>query len=310
MSVHQDTSPHQEQDEQHGEAIRTIGRAHPLRWVVTAVVLLIAVALVSTLFTNPRWQWQTVGRFLFDHRILRGVGNTLLLTLIAMTIGIVLGVVLAVMRQSPLRLVQAAAWLYAWFFRGTPVFVQIIFWFNIAALYPDFQLRVPFGPVLWSESANTLITPFVAALLALGLNEGAYMSEVVRGGILAVDRGQSEAAQALGMNRLLTLRRIVLPQALRVILPPTGNQVISMLKITSLVSVIAFTELLYSAQLIYSANFQTIPLLIVASLWYMLFTAVLSVGQYFLERHFGRDQARLGGAGELRKRLLGFGKVA
>lgn len=210
-----------------------------------------------------------------------------------MTIGVVLGVILAVMRQSPNPLVRMAASGYTWFFRATPVFVQIIFWFNISALYPRLSLGIPFGPEFVTGSANALVSPFVAAILALGLNEGAYMSEVVRGGILSVDKGQAEAACALGMGRMLTMRRVVLPRALRVIIPPTGNQFIGMLKITSLVSVIAYTELLYSAQLIYSANFQTIPLLLVASLWYMLLTTIMSIGQYVLERRLGRSSAAL-----------------
>ena len=182
--------------------------------------------------------------------------------------------------------------MYIWFFRGTPVLVQILFWNNISALYPSFGLGIPLGPELGSFDANSVITPFVAALLALGLNEGAYMAEIVRAGIISVDEGQADAASALGMTRLQTMRRIVLPQAMRVIIPPTGNETISMLKTTSLVSVIATTELLYSAQLIYSENYRTIPLLIVASLWYLIITTILSIGQYFLERRYGRGASR------------------
>jgi polar amino acid transport system permease protein len=182
--------------------------------------------------------------------------------------------------------VSSAAWLYVWIFRGTPVLVQIIFWSFIAALYPKIGLGFVHG------DANKLITPFAAAILALGLNEGAYMSEIVRAGLLSVDQGQTQAAHALGMTPLQTMRRIVLPQAMRVIIPPTGNESISMLKLTSLVSVIAYTELLYSAQLIYSRTYQTIPLLIVVSIWYLAITSVLSIGQYYLERRFGRGAAR------------------
>jgi polar amino acid transport system permease protein len=196
------------------------------------------------------------------------------------------------MRLSKNPLVTSAAWLYVWVFRGTPVLVQIIFWSFIAALYPKINLGIPFGPDFIHANANQLITPFAAAILALGLNEGAYMSEIVRAGLLSVDQGQSQAAHALGMTPMQTMRRIVLPQAMRVIIPPTGNETISMLKLTSLVSVIAYTELLYSAQLIYSRTYQTIPLLIVVSLWYLAVTSVLSVGQYHLERRFGRGAAR------------------
>jgi polar amino acid transport system permease protein len=209
-----------------------------------------------------------------------------------MVVGIVLGVVLAVMRLSPNPLVSGASWLYIWFFRGTPVLVQLLFWNFVGALYPKISIGIPFGPEFFSFSANTAITPFVAAILGLGLNEGAYMAEIVRAGILSVDEGQTDAAHALGMTRLQTMRRIVLPQAMRVIIPPTGNETISMLKTSSLVSVIAYTELLYTVQLIYAVNYKQIPLLMVASIWYLIVTTVLSVGQYYLERRFGRGSAR------------------
>jgi polar amino acid transport system permease protein len=172
------------------------------------------------------------------------------------------------------------------------VLVQILLWNNIAALYPSVGLGIPFGPSFVHLDANTVITPFVAAMLALGLNEGAYMSEIVRAGIISVDEGQIDAAHALGMTRLKTMRRIVLPQAMRVIIPPTGNETISMLKTSALVSVIAITDLLYSVQLIYAQNFKQIPLLIVASLWYLFFTTILSIGQYYIERHYGRGSSR------------------
>ena len=211
-----------------------------------------------------------------------------------MAIGIVLGVLLAVMRLSPNPLVSGAAWVYIWFFRGTPVLVQILLWYNIAALYPKFSVGIPFGPTFFHFTATTVITPFVAGMLGLGLNEGAYMAEIVRAGIISVPEGQTEAAQSLGMRRLQTIRRIVLPQAMRVIVPPTGNETISMLKTTSLVSVIALPhpELLYAAQLIYSVNYLTIQLLIVASLWYLIVTTVLTIGQYYLERRYARGSAR------------------
>ena len=218
---------------------------------------------------------------------------TIELTVISMAIGIVLGVVLAVMRLSPNPLVAASSWTYVWLFRGTPVLVQILFWSFISALYPRISFGVPFGgPELLHASANAVITPFVAAILALGLNEGAYMAEIVRAGIISVDEGQTEAAHALGMTRLKTMRRIVLPQAMRVIIPPTGNETISMLKTTSLVSVIAYSELLYSAQLIYSVNYRQIPLLLVVSAWYLIMTTVLSIRQYYLERTFSRGASR------------------
>src|SRR5439155_15199184 len=224
---------------------------------------------------------------------LEGAVVTLELTALAMAMGVVLGVVLAVMRLSPNPLVSGPSWLYIWFFRATPVLVQLLFWYNIAAIYPRISLGIPFvGVEFVHGSANTVITTFVAALLGLGLNEGAYMAEIVRAGIISVGEGQTDAAQSLGMSRLQIMRRIVLPQAMRVIIPPTGNETISMLKTSSLVSVIAYRELLYSVQLIYAVNFLQIPLLIVASLWYLIVTTVLSIGQYFLEQYFGRGTAR------------------
>jgi polar amino acid transport system permease protein len=274
------------------EPIKAIPVRHPGRWVAAAIVLVLAGAVVRSMATNPRFQWGVVGDQLFSSQIVHGALVTLELTAVAMAIGIVLGVVLALMRQSKNPLVAAASWFYVWIFRGTPVLVQIIFWSFVAALYPKIDLGIPFGPSLVHADANHLITPFLAAILALGLNEGAYMSEIVRAGLLSVDEGQTEAAHALGLTPMQTVRRIVLPQAMRVIVPPTGNETISMLKTSSLVSVIAYTELLYSAQLIYSRTYQTIPLLIVVSIWYLAFTSVLSIGQYYLERRFGRGVGR------------------
>ena len=192
------------------------------------------------------------------------------------------------MRLSANPIVRGAAFAYVNFFRGTPVLVQLLFWFNLAALYPVITLGIP-GVHL---DANQLITPMTAAILGLGLNQGAYMSEIVRAGILSVDHGQTEAAEALGITRMQTMRRVVLPQAMRVIIPPTGNETIGMLKTTALVSVISVPELLYSAQIIYARTFETVPLLIVASLWYLLITSILTVGQYYLERRFARGNQR------------------
>ncbi|OIQ78376.1 inner membrane amino-acid ABC transporter permease protein YecS [mine drainage metagenome] len=275
--------------------IKAIPVRHTGRWIAGSLVLLSLVVVLYSVTTNPRFEWGIVGEFFFTRRVIDGLVLTIELTVISMVIGIVLGTLLAVMRLSPNPLVGGASWFYIWFFRGTPVLVQVIFWYNITALYPQ---------IGWGShtlDANALITPFVAAVLALGLNEGAYMAEIVRAGILSVEDGQGEAASALGMSRLLTMRRIVLPQAMRVITPPTGNETISMLKTTSLVSVIAVTELLYSVQLIYSVNYRTIPLLLVASIWYLMVTTVLSTGQYYLERHFGRGTARAMPATPLQK---------
>ncbi len=274
------------------EEIRAVPVRRPGRWIAAAIVLVLAVAVVRSVVTNPRYEWHVVGSYLFDERVLEGVRVTIELTVIAMAIGVVLGVLLAVMRLSPNPLVSGSSWLYIWFFRGTPVLVQIIFWYYISAIYPKIDLGIPFGLSFIHGEANTLIKAFTAAILALGLNEGAYMSEIVRAGMISVEEGQSDAARSLGMTRLKTLRRIVLPQAMRVIIPPTGNETISMLKTTSLVSVIAVGDLLYGVQSIYSVNFKTIPLLIVASLWYLAMTSLLYVGQYYLERHYGRGALR------------------
>ena len=195
------------------------------------------------------------------------------------------------MRLSTNWLVRNIALCFIELVRNTPQLVQIIFWYFISALYPKIDIGIPFGPAFIHGNANTLIHAFTAAILALGLNEGAYMSEIVRAGIISVEEGQSDAARSLGMTRLQTMRRIVLPQAMRVIIPPTGNETISMLKTSSLVSVIAYPELLYSAQLIYAVNYRQIPLLLTASIWYLAVTSVLSIGQYYVERHFGRGHS-------------------
>jgi polar amino acid transport system permease protein len=272
--------------------IQAVPVRHPGRWVAAVVILVVAAALIRSAATSPGFQWGVVGDYLFDKRIMEGLLVTLQLTVIAMAIGVVLGVLLAIMRLSPNPMVSGSSSLYIWFFRGTPVLVQLLFWYNIAALYPKIGLGIPFGPAFVHPDANTLITAFRAAVLGLGLNEGAYMAEIVRAGIISVEEGQSDAARSLGMTRLQTIRRIVLPQAMRVIIPPTGNETISMLKTTSLASVITVTELLYSAQLIYSQDFKPIPLLIVVSIWYLVCTSVLYVGQYYLERHYGRGATR------------------
>jgi polar amino acid transport system permease protein len=272
--------------------IKAVPVRHPGRWLAGAVVLVFVAMLVHALVTNPRFGWGIIGDYFLSRRVLEGLAITVFLTVVAMAIGIVLGVLLAVMRLSANPLLSGASWVYIWFFRGTPVLVQLLFWFSLAFLYPRISLGVPFGPAFVHANANSLVTPLAAAILGLGLNEGAYMAEIVRAGILSVDHGQVEAAQALGMSRSLTMRRIVLPQAMRVIIPPTGNETISMLKTSALASVITVTELLYAVQLIYSVNFKTIPLLIVASIWYLIVTSVLSVGQYYIERHYARGAAR------------------
>jgi polar amino acid transport system permease protein len=247
---------------------------------------------VHMLVANPNIHWSVVRSYLFSEVILRGVWMTIKLTVLSMAIGIVLGIVAAIMRLSANPIVSGVAWLYVWFFRGTPLLVQILFWFAFSTFVRSISFGVPFGPEFWSENSNKVVTLFVSALMALSLNEGAYMSEIVRAGIVAVDEGQSEAAHALGMTRLQTMRRVVLPQAMRVIVPPTGNEVNSMLKNTSLVSTIGMFELLRSAQAVYNANYRVIELLIVASLWYLLMTSAWQIVQFYIERYYGRGSSR------------------
>ncbi len=266
---------------------------HPLRWVAVLVLGVLAAMLVHSLVTNPAWRWDYFQGYFTDSQIIDGIWVTLELTFLSMLVGIVLGIVLAVMRMSPNPVLSTTAWLYTWLFRGTPVLVQLLFWYSFAYLFSNLSIGIPFGPTFHTWDTNSLITPFVAAVLGLGLNEAAYMSEIARAGLLSVSAGQSEAAAALGMSRGLALRRIILPQAMRVIIPPTGNETISMLKTTSLVIVISLNDLLGAAQNIYSqATFLQVPLLVVASVWYLIMTSVLSVGQYFLERRFGRGTSR------------------
>jgi polar amino acid transport system permease protein len=291
------------------EEIRAVPVRRPGRWIASAIILVIAASIVRSIVVNPNFQWGVVGHYLLDTRITHGVLKTIELTVISMAVGIVLGVLMAVMRLSPNPLVSGFSWLYIWFFRGTPLLVQLLFWGFAGALFKKIDLGVPFGgPVLISAGTNSLITPFAAAILGLGLNEGAYMAEVVRAGIISVDEGQSSAAQSLGMSRLQTLRLIVIPQAMRVIIPPTGNETISMLKNTSLVIVLGSVfDLLFATQQIYAATYQTIPLLIVASVWYLGMTSVLYVGQYFIERRFGRGFSRAEQM-TMRARWLGMGR--
>jgi polar amino acid transport system permease protein len=259
--------------------------------VAAAVVLVLVAMFVHWLLATKGLHWDVVRHYVFDGSIVQAARRTVVLTLLAMLIGVVLGIVLAVMRLSPNPIVSGAAWAYIWFFRGTPVLVQVLFWFNLPAVIHSLSLGVPFGPSWFHTDPKTIITQFGAALLGLGLNEAAYMAEIARAGIISVDEGQTEAAQALGMTRLLTMRRIVLPQAMRVIIPPTGNETISMLKTTSIVSVIGYAELTFTAQIIGARTFQVIPMFLTISLWYLAMTSVLYVGQFYLERYFARGSA-------------------
>jgi polar amino acid transport system permease protein len=271
------------------DPIPVVPLRHPVRLAVAVVLILVAFSAAWDVAVNQRYHWDVVVSYLFAPQIIAGAGLTILLTVVSMTAGIALGTLLAIMRLSENPILRTISRGYIWFFRGTPLLVQLIFWYNIAALYPVIAFGLPFGgPSVVLGSANVLISPLAAALLGLSLNEAAYMAEIIRGGIGSVDKGQYDAARALGMDGGKLMRRVILPQAMRVVLPPTGNQVISMLKGTALVSVLAISDLLYSAQIIYANNYQTIPLLIVASLWYLLMTTILSFFQTKLERRYGR----------------------
>lgn len=249
----------------------------------------IALLVLNNVANNPRFQWSVVGEYLFDPAVLRGFATTLWLTAAVMMVGVVLGIALALMSLSANTSLRSFSAAYIWFFRGTPVLVQLIFWYNLAALYPSYSIGIPFtGTVFIEGSFNDLITPYTAALLGLGLNEGAYMAEIVRAGLESVPAGQRDATKALGLNRWQTMRLVVLPQAMRFIVPPTGNQTIGMLKGTSIVSMVALHDLLYSVQIIYSRTFQTIPLLLVACFWYLVATTLLSLVQRRIERHYSK----------------------
>ncbi|WP_020499455.1 amino acid ABC transporter permease [Sciscionella marina] len=277
---------------------------HPWRWVASVVLLVLLAQLVHMLVTNENFEWGVVASYLNAQIIGQGLLMTLELTVIAMFIGILGGVLVAIGRLSENPLLRAVCSGYVWFFRGTPLLVQLVFWYNMSALMPQLSIGIPFGPAFAQFETNSVITPMTAAILGLGLNEIAYMAEIVRGGLITVDGGQQEAAAALGMGRGRTLRRIVLPQAMRFIVPPTGSQVINMAKATSLVSVIALADLLYTVQSVYNRTFQTIPLLLVACIWYLVITSVLYIGQSFIERHYAKGSTRAAPQGFLAFALL------
>jgi polar amino acid transport system permease protein len=294
-----------------GELIKAVPLRRPGRWVAAAIVLILIALFVYGAATNKNYQWNTYGSYLFDTRIEKAALVTIELTVYAMAIAIVLGVILAVMRLSPNPVLRYAAWGYLWIFRGTPVYVQLVFWGFFGSLYPHLDLGIPFLVQFAHFNIQSLYSAFVFAFLGLALNESAYMAEIVRAGVSSVGEGQTEAATALGMSWSKTMRRIVLPQAMRVIIPPTGNEVISMLKTTSLVTAVPYTGDLYSiARQISGANFRPIPLLLVASTWYLAVTSVLMVGQYFLERRFSRGQSRAVPARVLRAQLKAQTKAA
>ncbi|MFC0541523.1 amino acid ABC transporter permease [Kutzneria chonburiensis] len=269
---------------------RVVPLRRPGQWVSAAVVLVLLALAVRTLFTNPRFQWPVVWRYFTTAPVLNGLVLTLWLTAAVMICGYVLGAVLAVMRLSRNPVLRLVSFGYVWLIRSVPPLVQLLFWYELASLYPELSLGIPFGPTFVTVKTAHLFTGLLAAFVGLTLDVAAFSSEIIRGGILSVERGQLEAAQALGIGPLRIFRRIVLPQAMPAIVPATGNMLIAMLKATSIVSVIAVQDLLYSVQLIYNQNFLIIPLLLVATIWYILLTTVLSIGQYYVERFYSRGR--------------------
>ena len=276
------------------QPIDAVPLRHPWRWLAAAVILVLVGLFLYGAATNPAYGWSTFGKYLFHERILLGVFNTLQLTVYSMAIGIVLGVILTIMRLSSNPVLGAVAWVFLWIFRGTPVYVQLAFWGLFPTIYQNLALGVPFGPSFFHIDLQTLSIPFALAVVGLALNEAAYMAEIVRAGITSVPEGQLEASTALGMSWGLAMRRTVLPQAMRVIIPPTGNEVISLLKTTSLVTAVPYAFDLYSiaTREIAARIFEPVPLLLVAATWYLVITSILMVGQYYLERYFSRGASR------------------
>jgi len=268
------------------EAIRAIPVRHYGRYV-SALVAIAALASIIYAFSQGKINWGAIPDYFFDDRIIDGVGQTLLLTALSMLIGVVGGVLLAVMRLSKNPVTSSISWFYIWFFRGTPVLVQLFVWFNLGLVFEYINL----GPI-YKDYWSSFMTPLLTALLGLGLNEAAYMAEICRAGLLSVDEGQTEASHALGMSHSKTLRRVVIPQAMRVIVPPTGNEVINMLKTTSLVAAVQFYELFKNAQDIGSGSGSPVEMYFLAAAWYLIMTSVLSVGQYYLERYYARGSSR------------------
>ncbi|MFI6937856.1 amino acid ABC transporter permease [Streptomyces sp. NPDC050418] len=273
-------------------APRIVPRRHLGRWASAAGALLVLAMVLNSVVRNDAFQWGVVGDYFTTVAVLDGLLLTLWLTGVVMVLGFLLGTVLAVMRLSANPVLRTLSWGFVWVFRSTPLLVQLLFWFNIGALYPTLSLGIPFGPEFLTVKTVNLLGPTLTAVIGLTLHESAYAAEVVRGGILSVESGQTEAAQALGLSKRRTLRRIVIPQAMRSIVPTAGNMLIGTLKGTSIVSVLAVHDLLYSAQLIYNQTYQVIPLLMVATLWYIAVTSVLSTGQYYVERHYARGNSR------------------
>nr|WP_319515793.1 amino acid ABC transporter permease [uncultured Cohaesibacter sp.] len=289
------TAPLPELQNSPEDSLRDVAGAHlPLpksKIILWVIVLLFGSDFALTVATNKNFGWPTVGQYFFNETVMQGLWVTLWLAVVSMLIGVVLGLPIAIGRMSKDPLARSLSNAYVWIFRGTPLLVQLILWYNLSFLFPKIGLKIPFGPTLIEWNANDLITPITAAIIGLALNEAAYMAEIIRGGLLSVPRGQRETAEAFGMKPMRALWRIIIPQAMKTIVPPTGNQFINMIKATALVSVIAMADLLYSVQSIYNRTFEVIPLLMVAVLWYLLITSILSYVQAHIERYYSRGDS-------------------
>lgn len=272
--------------------MRIVRRRHPSRWVATVVIGVLLAMFVHGLITNPQWDWPTFFEYFTAPSILKALRTTLWLTLWGTVIGFALGTVLAAMRLSKSPLLQSVSWTYTWLFRSIPLIVNLLFWYNLAYLYPTLSIGIPFGPSFGSRETLDLFSPMTAAIIGLAVHQAAYSSEVMRSGLLAVDFGQREAAAALGIPRFRQFRQIVLPQAMRTILPTGANEVINLFKSTSVVYVMAIGELFYQVRVIYNRNGAVWALLMVATVWYLVLTTILSIIQYYVERHYARGAAR------------------
>lgn len=262
---------------------------YPGRWIAAIVLIVLAAQMAAALAVNPNFHWGVFWKYLFAAQVLRGVMWTLVLTVAAMTVAVTVAISLVIMRDSDNPILRGVAWGWTWFFRGTPIYTQLLFWGLFAVLFPRLTLTIPFGPEILGVETKWIVTPAMAAILGLGFNESAYLTEIFRAGFKAIDRGQTEAAEALGMSKIRIWLRILMPQAMRTIIPPTGNETIGMLKMTSLVLAVPFTlDLMFATNAIANRTYLPIPLLMVAAFWYLSITSVLMVGQFWLERHFGR----------------------
>jgi len=277
-----------------GVPLDVVPLKHWTRWILSAIAIFLVAQLIWTFFTNEQWRWNVFAEYFFDPAVLRGLWLTLWLTAASAVIGFVLGALLALARLSGSPLLSSFAWSFTWFFRSVPLIVQLVIWYNLGYLFPTLGLGWPFTYDFWIVEFDPvrLISSTVAAILGLSLHQAAYSAEIIRGGLLSVDQGQLEAAKALGIPRGRRFFRIVLPQAARAILPNAFNEVIGLLKGTSVAFIVALPELFYTVQVIYNRNSQVIPLLLVAAVWYTIFTTILSIGQYYLERYYARGTAR------------------